>query len=356
MNRVIQEDIEVIAKDMEPYLDKLNGKTLLITGGAGFLGRYFLFTIDFINKNLLKEPCKIICVDNFLTGLENLKMENSDMTLIRHDVRLPLKIEGPIDYIVHAAGLGSPVFYNKFKIETIEAGTTGTRNMLDLAREKNVKSFLFFSSSEVYGDPDPRFVPTPETYNGNVSCIGPRACYDESKRLGETMCIVYMQLYNVPVKIVRPFNVYGPGMRLDDYRVIPNFVTNALNGVPIPVYGDGRNTRTFCYVSDAISGFFKVLFSDHNGEVFNVGNQDGEIGMWDLAETVTKLLGNDVQVEQRVGPNETYMSADPKRRCPDITKIRNMIGYTPKIDLRTGLNRFIEWAREEHESQKSMAN
>lgn len=340
---------------MEPFLDKLNGKTLLITGGAGFLGRYFLHTLDYLNKNVLKEPCKIICVDNFLTGLDNLKLGDSNFTLIKHDVRVPLKIDEKIDYIVHAAGLGSPVFYNQFKIETIEAGTTGTRNMLDLAKEKNVESFLFFSSSEVYGDPDPKFVPTPETYNGNVSCIGPRACYDESKRLGETLCMVYFSTFNLPIKIVRPFNVYGPGMRLDDYRVIPNFVANALKSSSIPVYGDGRNTRTFCYVADAITGFFKVLLSDHNGHVFNIGNESGEISMEDLAGVVIEIFGNGAKLEKRIGPNETYMSADPKRRCPDLTKIRSMVGYNPKIDLRTGVSRFIEWAREEHELQQKLS-
>jgi len=353
MNRVIEEDIRNIANDIEPDSSKLSGKTLLITGGAGFLGRYFLLTLDYLNKNSLKEPCKVVCVDNFLTGLKNLKIENSNLTLINHDVRTPLKIDENIDYIIHAAGIGSPVFYNQFKIETIEAGTIGTRNMLDLAREKNVESFLFFSSSEVYGDPDPRFVPTPETYNGNVSSIGPRAVYDESKRLGETLCVTYFQLYKVPVKIVRPFNVYGPGMRLDDYRVIPNFVVNALKGNTIPVYGTGQNTRTFCYVSDAIAGFLKVLLSDHNGEVFNVGNPEGEIGMLDLAEIVAGIFGNIIKTENRIGPNETYMSADPKRRCPDINKIRNLVDYNPRINLENGLKRFVEWAKEEYNLQQS---
>jgi len=353
MNRVIQEDVEIIANDIENLTGKLSGKTLLIAGGAGFLGRYFLSTLSYLNKNVLKEPCKVICVDNFLTGLKNLNIDDSNLTLIQHDVNTPLKIEGNIDYIIHAAGIGSPVFYNQFKIETIDVGTIGTKNMLELAREKNVESFLFFSSSEVYGDPDPRFIPTPETYNGNVSSIGYRAVYDESKRLGETFCMTYFQIYNVPVKIVRPFNVYGPGMRLDDYRVIPNFIVNALKGNTIPVYGTGKNTRTFCYVSDAITGFLKVLLSDHSGEVFNVGNQDVEITMLDLAEIIAEVFGNSINIEKRLGPNETYMSADPKRRCPDITKIRSLLGYNPKVDLKSGLDRFIEWAKDEYNLQQT---
>lgn len=356
MSRVIQEDVEIIAKDIENLAGKLNGKTLMIAGGAGFLGKYFLHTLNYLNKNVLKEPCKVICVDNFLTGLKNVDMGDHNLIVMHHDIRNPLKIEGDVDYIIHAAGIGSPVFYNRFKIETIDAGTSGTRNMLELTREKSAKSFLFFSSSEVYGDPDPRFIPTPETYNGNVSSIGPRAVYDESKRLGETLCITYFQIYNVPVKIVRPFNVYGPGMRLDDYRVIPNFVANALKGNTIPVYGTGLNTRTFCYVSDAITGFFKVLLSDYNGEVFNVGNQEGEINMSDLAEIVVRIFGNSVKIENKVGPNETYMSADPKRRCPDLTKIKSLLGYNPKVNLEDGVKRFVEWAREEHGLQQKMSN
>ena len=352
VNKIIQEDVKNIASSIEPHLNKLSGKTLLITGGAGFIGRYFLHTIGYLNKNMLETPCKVICVDNFITGLKNLEIEDPNITLVEHDVRVPLKIDGNVDYIIHAAGLGSPVFYNKFKLETIEVGTIGTKNMLDLSREKNVESFLFFSSSEVYGDPDPNFIPTPETYNGNVSCIGPRACYDEAKRIGETLCMVYFELFKTPIKIVRPFNVYGPGLRLDDYRVIPNFVANALKGNPIPVYGDGGHTRTFCYITDAISGFLKVLLSNYNGDVFNIGNQEGEISVLDLAGVVAEIFDNKMGVKKTVIPNETYASANPKRRCPDITKIRNFLSYQPKINLRVGLKRFVEWAKEEYHTQK----
>jgi len=347
-NKVIQEDIINIAEELRSVAEKLSGKTLLITGGAGFIGSYFLLSIDYLNRNLLSEPCKVISVDNFITGLKYQVAEGQNFRSIKHDIANPLKIDEEIDYIIHAAGIGSPRFYRIYKIETIDVGVFGTKNMLEMAREKKVKSFMFFSSSEVYGDPEPKFVPTPEGYNGNVSCIGPRSNYDESKRLGETFCRAYFEMHKVPVKMIRPFNIYGPGMRMDDYRVIPNFVAKIFNGEPIPVYGEGDNTRTFCYVSDAMTGFFKVLLADNlNGEPFNVGNEDNEISMENLAKVMAEIFDNKVQIEKTSGLNDAYTTGDPKRRCPELTKIRKL-GYEPKVDLKTGIKRFIEWAIEEY--------
>jgi len=251
--------------------------------------------------------------------------------------------------MIHLAGIASPRFYRKFKIETIDVATLGTKNMLELAREKKIQSMLFFSSSEVYGDPDPKFVPTDESYNGNVSCLGPRANYDESKRLGETMCRTYFETYNIPVKMIRPFNVYGPGMRLDDYRVIPNFVSKIIEGHPLQVYGKGVSTRTFCYVTDAMSGFFKVLLADNfNGEPFNVGNDENELSIESLAKVMVKIFDGKVTIEQASGPNDAYTQGDPKRRCPDLTKIKTKLGYEHKVNLEAGIKRFIKWVVDEH--------
>jgi len=345
-SRIIEEDIEAIAKSIKNECGKLSGKTILITGGAGFLGNYFISVIDYLNKNVLEKPCRIISVDNFITGVKYRIEEGPNFKAIKHDIKNYLEISEKIDFIMHAAGIASPKFYRKYKIETIDVATLGTKNILELAKEKKPQSVLFFSSSEIYGDPDPKFVPTPEAYVGRVSCTGPRSNYDESKRLGETMCIAYFQEHNIPVKIVRPFNIFGPGMRLDDYRVIPNFVANAMQKKPIPVYGSGSHTRTFCYVTDGITGFLKVLLSEYNGKVFNVGNDRNEISMENLAKTVAEMFGNGAKIEKTSGPTDAYASADPKRRCPDISKIKAKLGFEPKIGLKAGIKRFVEWARE----------
>lgn len=351
-NRIIKEDIRAIGREMQDLAPQLSGKTILIAGGAGFLGRYLVLTLDYLNNNVLDVPCKVIVLDNFITGLKDTVSANENIQLIQHDVTKPFKTDQPIDYIMHAASIASPIFYHKFRLETIDVGFIGTRNLLELAREKNVKSFLFFSSSEVYGNPDPKFIPTKEDYFGNVSCIGPRACYDEPKRVGETLCITYADIYNLPVKIVRPFNVFGPGMRLDDGRVIPNFVVAALRGEKMPLYGNGSNTRTFCYITDATVGFFQLLLCSHNREAFNIGADTQEIAMKHLGEMVHGLVENDSsELSQVDGPMEIYTTADPNRRCPDLTKMRTMVGYRPKISLINGVKRFIAWAKEELESE-----
>lgn len=344
-DRIFEEDLKRIADDIKQDASQLSGKTLLITGGAGFLGNYFIGVVDFLNKNVLKKQCKIISVDNFITGVKYRIEECPYFRAIRHDIKEPIKIEGDVDYIIHAAGIASPKFYREYKIETIDVATSGTKNMLELAREKKSKSMLFFSSSEVYGDPDPQHIPTDENYNGNVSCIGPRANYDESKRLGETLCVVYHETFNVPVKMVRPFNIYGPGMRMDDYRVIPNFVSHMFKGKPFPVYGAGNQTRTFCYITDAMSGFFKVLFSNQNGQPFNVGNDDQEISILYLGQLMVELFDYKNGLKHDIGINDAYSQGDPKRRCPDLTKLRKL-GYNPKTSLKSGLKRFVDWARE----------
>lgn len=345
MNRIILEDVKKIAKEVKKQRQELSGKTILITGGSGFLGKYFLYTFWYLNTYVLKKKCRVITIDNYITGTRedgNFLKKDRHFIFKQHDVRTQFPYEGPVDYIIHAAGIASPVYYMKYPLETLEVATLGTRNMLELARIKHVKSFLFFSSSEVYGDPDPNFVPTPETYPGNVSSIGPRACYDESKRLGETMCLIYHKLFEVPVKIVRPFNVYGPGMRLDDYRVIPSYLTSALKKLPLPVHAGGNQTRTFCYISDAVGAFLNVLLSKMNGEVYNVGNDIPEVNMMNLARMVSELFSKKITIKS-VGYPEHYPQEGPKRRCPDLTKIRKNLKYAPRVDLKIGLSRTLRW-------------
>src|SRR3989344_3954691 len=283
---ISQEDIETIAAGIATEAPKLDGKTILISGGAGFLGKYFLGVFDHLNRNVLSLPCRVISVDNYITGSKDPEFDvKSEHVLdVWGDVTYPLPVREDIDYIIHAAGLASPVYYMKYPLETIESAVTGAKNLLELGRKNDFKGFLFFSSSEIYGDPDPKSVPTPETYHGNVSSVGPRACYDESKRLTETICSIYHQKYGMPVKMVRPFNVFGPGMKHDDRRVVPMFAYQVLNGQTLPVHGDGHQTRTFCYITDAMTGFLKVLLAGKPGEAYNIGNEDNEISMRDLAE------------------------------------------------------------------------
>ncbi|EKD87577.1 MAG: Nucleoside-diphosphate-sugar epimerase [uncultured bacterium] len=331
----------------------MEGKTLLISGGAGFLGSYIVATISLLNTSLFKSPCRVIVVDNYITGKRKRDLESLDdknIEFITHDITKPIIIDKTIDYIIHAAGLASPVYYRKFPLETIEAAIFGAKNLLELARKKKVKSFLFFSSSEIYGDPDPNFIPTPETYRGNVSPIGSRACYDESKRLGETISITYFDKYKVPVKIVRPFNVYGPGMRPDDYRVIPTFLMRALERKPLPVHDEGNQTRTFCYISDATTAFLKVLLSHKSGEVYNVGSDDDEINMMSLAQIVADVSPKKVEIK-RIPYPENYPKDEPRRRRPDLSKIKNILNYRTRVSLRTGLARTLRWFASQLEKQ-----
>lgn len=355
-SKVIEEDVRNIVEGIGDSVKRFNGKTVLITGGAGFLGKYLVWTFEYLNENVLEQPAKLIILDNFIVGMRNVIQPGENIRIMEQDISKPFKIEEDLDFIFHAASIAAPVFYNKYRLETIDVGFLGTKNMLELAREKNVESFLFFSTSEVYGNPDPKFVPTPEDYFGNVSCTGPRASYDEPKRIAETLCTTYADIYNLPVKIVRPFNVFGPGMRLDDGRGAINFAVAALKGEKIPVYGDGRNTRTWTYVSDATIGFFKVILSDHNKEAFNVGSDEQEIEMRHLAQIVVGLVKDgSVQIHNVEGPTEAYTKADVNRRCPDLSKIRTMLGYSPKVNLVAGLKRFIEWVEEELKAQESLS-
>lgn len=346
MNNVILEDLQVIGQEIRRQAPLLEGKTLLVAGGGGFLGGYFLDVVSFLNENILKEKCRLICLDNFISGKKErvAHLVSKDyFEFINHNLVLPFSCQEPVDFIVHAASIASPAFYRKYPLETIEVNTLGTLHLLKLAKEKNVKSFLYLSSSEIYGDPPAEHIPTPETYWGNVSSVGPRACYDESKRLAETLSMVFFREYGLPVKIARPFNVYGPGLRLDDKRVIPDFLSNALKNETITMYSDGTDTRSFCYVSDAITGFFKILLSDFNGETFNVGSDVREISISDLAQVISGLFNNKIKVVHKSNPDSDYLVDNPHRRFPDLTKIRTLLNYKPNVDLQEGLRRLIQW-------------
>lgn len=264
---LLESDIDEICKRLGEDARIFAGKRILITGARGFLGRYFTDVFLRLNATVLRDTCEVIALDNLITSgkLGSDLPRDRNFAFINHDIIKTFTPERPVDFILHAAGIASPYYYRKYPLETLEVATTGLKNTLELARSHPAR-LLFFSSSEIYGDPDTANVPTSESYRGNVACLGSRSCYDESKRLGETLVRIYHEKYNVNGMIVRPFNIYGPGMQKLDYRVLPNFGAHILSGEPVTVYGTGKQTRTFCYVTDAILGFLQVLIKGESGE------------------------------------------------------------------------------------------
>jgi UDP-glucuronate decarboxylase len=298
----------------------------LISGACGFLGSWFIAVIHYLNQNTFKTPCTVYAVDSGIASDKNnalMQIEDPNI-LYRQDDISTMKVTGKVDYIIHAAGIASPVYYRKYPVETIDGMVLGLSNLLKFAVKNPVKSFLYFSSSEMYGNPHPEFVPTPETYNGNVSATGPRSCYDESKRMGEAMCVAYQRIHNIPVKWVRPFNVSGPGMRVNDDRVVPKFVFAGLKGETVTIHMPGLQTRTFCYVTDAMVGFFKALLIGKNGEVYNIGRDKEEVTMVQLAQSVKQAFDNKLKLE--------------KIECPYRISLRIKLSGVARISQKLRLN------------------
>ena len=340
---LLDSDILEIAEHLGDDANAFAGKTVLLTGARGFLGRYLTETFAHLNRHRLTRPCKVIATDNLITAgkLGGAVVDKDGVTFIRHDVIQPLRVDEPVHFILHAAGIASPFYYRAYPLETLDVAVTGTRHMLNLAQEQKAR-LLFFSSSEIYGDPDTKYVPTPESYHGNVSCLGARACYDESKRLGETLCRIYHGKHGVESNMVRPFNVYGPGMQEKDYRVLPNFASHIKGNRPLRIYGTGKQTRTFCYISDAVVGFLKVLLRGVPGEPYNIGNPRPEISMLGLAHEIEQVLGRSLAINTIDYP-DSYPADEPNRRCPDITKAILQLDFQPFVPLREGLSRFLSW-------------
>lgn len=351
---MLSSDISEIVANLPIAALGLAGKHVLITGGRGFLGRYFTAVLDRLNQRHLTNRVRVTVMDNLISaGEEGARRTLEDFDFIQHDVTQPFPDIGPVDYILHAAGIASPAHYKQHPLETLDVAVTGLRNSLELARKNPGCRIVFFSSSEIYGDPTVGNVPTPETYRGHVASLGPRSCYDESKRLGETLVQIYQQQFGVHACIVRPFNVYGPGMQRNDYRVLPNFAARIVDGQPLQVYGKGDQTRTFCYVTDAIGGFLRVLLDGRAGEPYNIGNPTPEIGMLELAQRVD-MVANGHGVE-RIAYPDNYPADEPNRRCPDITKAGAHLGYAPRVSLDEGLRRFFGWALEAFKTEEKAA-
>jgi len=304
-------------------------KTVLITGGAGFIGSHLC-------EFLLNSGYKVIAMDNLATGnINNIQhlRSNKNFVLIHHDVSNHIVVNEPLDFVLHFASPASPVDYQKIPIQTLKVGSLGTHNTLGLALAKKAK-YLLASTSEVYGDP--LVNPQPENYLGNVNPVGVRGCYDESKRFAEALTMAYHRIHKIDTKIVRIFNTYGERMRKDDGRVVPNFINQALKNKPITVYGDGKQTRSFCYIADLIEGIYKLMMSNIN-EPVNIGNPE-EHTILEFAELIKELTKSKSKIVFKPLPTD-----DPHVRCPDIAKAKKELKWKPRVSLEEGLRKTIEW-------------
>jgi nucleoside-diphosphate-sugar epimerase len=304
---------------------------ILVTGGAGFIGSHLC-------EELLKKDYQVVCLDNLITGSEeNIKAlkNNPNFEFIKADVIQGLDLNLDLNFIFHLASPASPVDYQKYPEETALTNSLGTLNFLKFAVENAVR-ILIASTSEVYGDPKEH--PQKETYWGNVNSFGPRSCYDESKRFGETLTYIYLHKNDVDARIVRIFNTYGPRMRKDDGRAVSNFINQALEGKEMTIYGDGESTRSFCYISDMVDGLIKLMFGDKTkGEVVNIGNPE-EYKIIDLANKIKVLTGSQSEIIFKPA-----LPDDPQQRKPDITKAKELLGWEPKVSLEEGLKKTIEY-------------
>ena len=334
---------------------KFFGGTILVTGSAGFIGFYLTnFFRRFRAELKLK---KIICLDNFMLGRPAWQKDFSDeyftfakFDIIRDDVA-DIPEASTANFVIHMASIASPTFYRLHPLETIDANIWGLRRLLDFYRDKNLSGMLFFSSSEIYGDPPPEFVPTDEEYNGNVSATGPRSCYDESKRFGETLCKYFAQVHGMPIGVARPFNNYGPGMKLDDKRVPADFAKNVFEGKDIVILSSGAPKRTFCHIADAAAGYLKILLHGRY-DYFNIGVDKPEISIAELAEIYqaagAEILDYRGQVRYAVSDDKDYLTNNPQRRCPVLDKARRLLSYEPKIFVDEGVRRFLQFIKEAH--------
>jgi UDP-glucuronate decarboxylase len=345
LNKIINEDLETIYNSTIDW-SKFYNKTILITGANGFLPAYLVETLLYLNFINKVNNVKVVAL---VRNIENAKnrfkaySENSNLKFIIQDVTNPIELPVKIDFIIHAASQASPKYYGIDPVGTLSANILGTINLLKLARENKIESFLYFSSSEVYGELDTNQLPISENTFGFVNPTSIRACYAESKRMGENICVSYHHQYGVPTKIVRPFHTYGPGMKLDDGRVYADFVSDILKNKNIYMHSDGSSVRAFCYLTDATIAFIKVLLEGENGEAYNVGNPNEEYSILLLAETLAKLYPRKkIEVIKQIKEeNNSYLKSTLSYISPNISKI-NQLNWFPSVTVKEGFKRTIE--------------
>jgi UDP-glucuronate decarboxylase len=313
----------------------------LITGASGFLGSQFLNVLRVAKERGLN--CEVVAIDSNIRG-DYREWYFDDCEFLEFDITNPWPDLGSFTHILHLASIASPIYYRQFPLETLHSNYEGTKNALEAARTQEAR-LLLMSSSEIYGDPTLENIPTTENYRGNVSSIGPRACYDEGKRVMETLAWIYSDKYDMNISIARPFNFYGPGMRLDDGRVLPDMFNSIIAGNDIILYSDGKPTRSFCYVSDAIRGLLEMVLSDRTWKLYNVGNALTEVSVSRLVQVVAeeaKVLGWRGAVKYEISEERDYLVNNPQRRVPDVTLIESEISWKAEIDLVNGIRRSIE--------------
>ena len=342
-NQIVQEDLDYIINAITDWGD-LSGKTILIAGANGFLPAYMVETLLFLNEKKLIDEIKVIgLVRNLEKALSRFSeyRDRKDFQLIVQDINNPISIPNRVDCIIHAASQASPKYYGKDPVGTLNANVLGTNNLLSLALKKKIQTFLFFSSGEVYGEVDAQLMPIKENSYGYIDPLNVRSCYAESKRLGETMCISWSHQYGIPIKIVRPFHTYGPGMQLDDGRVFADFVADIVHNRNIVMKSDGSALRSFCYLADATSGFFHVLLRGANRNAYNIGNDKAEVSILQLADILTNLFPErSLKVIRQQEISTSYLKSNVNRTCPDTAKAR-ALGWQPQYSIAEGFKRTV---------------
>ncbi len=344
-NKEFLEDINYIILNSKKELNFLSSKKVIFTGGCGFIGYYFFNVIYLWNKKYKEKKINYTILDNVkkIPKWTN----NNECNFIKKDInKLNGKFFDKYQVIIHGASIASPTFYRKYPINTMKANVLGLWKILESLKKNSTKKILFFfSSSEVYGDADKKFIPTKENYSGNVSFTGPRACYDESKRFGETLVVNYSKFYNFKSVIVRPFNNYGPGMKLNDKRVIPDIMKNIIYNNNIIIRSDGSPTRTFCYITDSIIGYLKALKKSKSGNIYNIGAKKPEISIKELAKLAKKVSRNILSYNKKIffkkSSEKDYLIDNPNRRCPDMKKSEKELKFRAKINLEKGLYKLL---------------